>query len=492
MRYDAKYAIAHSFSSFVRKAFYYDHGNKPGNEAYIDLLCHELEQLAKGKTKRLVINLPPRHLKSFLGAVYLAAWVLAHNPSARIMVLTYSEKLAERTTYRIRRILQSPWFKEIFETRVAEDRSRKDDFGTTNGGEVYATSINGGLAGRGADFIIFDDPLDLKDAGNTKQVELINQRFDSLVLSRLNDPRTGRVLIIAHRLNEDDLSAHVRKQGGWRHVVLPLIAPRTKKYDLGYSTWKRKRGELLRRASHTPKQLKTLRQTINPPYELYYQQGVSELKISIKADHFVTSTPPSIKRLPIVLSVDPGQRGGPTNSYSVIQAWYRHGERHCLIEQWREQCDFNGLYDGFRALVRHMRPAVVLIEATANGPALVAYANRNASLQVFEVVPDSRSKAERLLPHVPFIRKGGICLPANATWLDAYRNEFVDFPSCPYDDQIDATVQYLDWAAVHPSPDLPPERVIGVGLHSSGAPFGCGRNIETIEGPGICMARYRR
>src|SRR5690242_11846846 len=148
MRDQTKHAIAKCFASFVRKAFYYDHSQKLGDERYLDLLCHELERLAKGKTKRLVINLPPRHLKSFLGAVYLPAWILAHNPAARIMVLTYSEKLAERTTYRIRRILQSSWFKEVFDTRVAEDRSRTDDFGTTDGGEVYATSINGGLAGR--------------------------------------------------------------------------------------------------------------------------------------------------------------------------------------------------------------------------------------------------------------------------------------------------------------------------------------------------------
>jgi hypothetical protein len=139
------------------------------------------------------------------------------------MVVTYSDQLAEHITYHIRRVLQAPWFTKLFTTRVAGDRSKVDDFATSHGGQVFATSIGGALAGRGADLIIFDDPLDLKDASNERQIAVVNQRFDSLVMSRLNDPRTGRVVIIAHRLNDNDLSAHVIKQGGWRHVALPLV-----------------------------------------------------------------------------------------------------------------------------------------------------------------------------------------------------------------------------------------------------------------------------
>ena len=223
--------IRTDFASFVRKAFSYDHdGQKLGKDRYIDYLCHELDHVAKGNTKRLVINLPPRHLKSFLAAICLPAWILAHKPSARIMVITYSDQLAQHTTYKIRQILQSSWFKQIFKTRIAEDRAKVDDFSTTQGGQVYATSVGGGLAGRGADFIIFDDPLDLKDAGNIKQIELVNERFDSLIMSRLNDPRTGRIVIIAHRLNDNDLSAHVRKQG--RLARCPDAADRGAQEDL--------------------------------------------------------------------------------------------------------------------------------------------------------------------------------------------------------------------------------------------------------------------
>ena len=218
-----------------------------------------------------------------------------------------------------------------------------DDFATKQGGGVFATSVGGALAGRGADLIIFDDPLDLKDAGNIKQVELVNQRFDSLILSRLNDPRTGRIVIIAHRLNDNDLSAHVREQGGWRHVVLPLIATHKKAYDLGYDTWVRRRGELLRPGSYTAKQLTQLvKTTINPDFELFYQQGRGHgARMVIKAEHFALVNPQLLAGSPVILSIDPSQRGGANNSYAVIQAWSPNNGYHVLLEQWREQCNFD-------------------------------------------------------------------------------------------------------------------------------------------------------
>jgi hypothetical protein len=95
----------------VRKAFYDDHnGEKLGKEPYIGHLCYHFELFTKGETKRLVVNLPPRHLKTFLGSICLTAWLLAHNPSARIMVVAFGDKLAEEITFRIRHILRSDWY----------------------------------------------------------------------------------------------------------------------------------------------------------------------------------------------------------------------------------------------------------------------------------------------------------------------------------------------------------------------------------------------
>jgi hypothetical protein len=87
-----------------------------------------------------------------------------------------------------------------------------NDFATVQGGGVYAASVGGALSGRGGDIIIFDDPLNIDDANNLDQIERVNRRFDSLVMSRLDNPKTGKAVIIAHRLHPDDLSGHVRKR----------------------------------------------------------------------------------------------------------------------------------------------------------------------------------------------------------------------------------------------------------------------------------------
>ena len=387
--------IRNDFASFVRKAFNYVHGSqKFESEKYIDYLCFELQQVASGDTKRLVINLPPRHLKTFLSSVCLSAWVLAHNPSARIMVITFSDQLAEEITYHIRHLLRSPWYKQIFNTRIADDRSKVGDFATTQGGGVFATSVNGSLAGRGANLIIFDDPLDLKDAGNTRQIELVNQRFDNLIQSRLNNPKKDRIVVIAHRLNENDLSAHIRKQGGWRHIALPLFAPRKKTYDLGYETWTRKRRDLLRPSAFTVKRVRLLQaNTVNPDFELFLSTGPGGgPSNTIKAKHFGTIDTTTLPRLPVILSIDPGQRAGVNNSYSVIQAWAPFRDDHVLLDQWREQCGYERLRNRYMFFVRRFNPSVVLIEATANGPALIDDASRKSSFRrVIEITPDGRS-----------------------------------------------------------------------------------------------------
>jgi phage terminase large subunit-like protein len=416
--------IHDDFASFVRKAFSYNHDGKTlGDDPYIDYLCVHLVKVANGDTKRLVINLPPRHLKTFLAAICLTAWVLAHDPSARIMVVANNDGLAEYNTYHIRRILQALWFKKIFKTRLAEDRARVGDFATTQGGEVFATSVGGILAGRGADLIIVDDPLDIKDAGNIKQIEVVNQRFDGAIISRLDDPRMGRVVIIAHRLNPNDLSAHVLAQGDWRRVVLPLVATRKKTYDLGYDVWFREKGDLLRPGVHTAKDLRQLQKTlINPDFETYYQQSVgSGAQIKIRPEHFKLVSMRDYRTLPVVLSVDPGQSERSSASYSVIQVWLPvEGNNHLLLHQWREQCGYRDLKSAFWQIVRRFRPALCIIEQTANGAALIEDATRKKWLKVIPIIPDGRSKTARLVAHSGTMQKGRIQLPALAMWLEAY------------------------------------------------------------------------
>jgi hypothetical protein len=192
--------------SFARKALREIDGLTLGREPYLRYLAYELALFAEEDTNRLLINLPPGHLKTSLGSVCLAAWLLAHDASLKIIVVSHAEHLSKAIARKIRSILQSTWFTELFPTRIKKGHAGVTDFGTTSGGGVFITSFQAGFTGRRADVIIVDDPHDIGD--EIEQIEATIETFNTVLLSRLNDRKNGRVLVIAHRVNERDLSSH--------------------------------------------------------------------------------------------------------------------------------------------------------------------------------------------------------------------------------------------------------------------------------------------
>ena len=471
--------IRKDFPSFVRKAFRFLHdGESLGRQPYVDYLCYELQRFNDGETQKLLINLPPRHLKTFLGAICESAWLLAHSPSKKILIVTCSDSLAQDIAFSIRQIMLSTWYQRLFATRLQRDRMRVCDFQTTKGGGVYAASSETNITGHGASVIIYDDPLDIKDAGNINQIERVNKAYDTLIQSRLNNQLTGQLLIIAHRLHECDLSGHVLDAGDWHHAILPLIAPRRQQYDLGFSIWQREAGDILRPDAFSKQVIEKLRvSTINPDFTTFYQQNpIGGAQIRVRRENFQLMSARDYRTVPVVLSVDTGQSSGQAASHNVIQAWMRAAvNEYLLIDQWRDQCGFEDLRAAFWRFVRRFRPAACLIEATANGPPLIDDASRKKWLKVVPIVPDGRSKAARLLACIDVIHGGHIQLPASALWREIYIAEFVEFPRGRHDDQVDATTQYLEFMATEPNLVLPPARAIGG--------FGIGRAPSVVQFP---------
>jgi hypothetical protein len=260
------------FLSFARKALLELEGTKIGKHTYETYLVTELIKFVDGNTPRMIVNLPPRTLKTLLFAVSLSAWKLAREPSAKIMVVTYSDNVAESIARNVREILLAPWYKEVFQTRVAKNHSSVMDFGTTAGGALYAVAFGGSITGRGADLIIVDDPHDITDAGSPRKLERTKEIFDTVVLSRLNNRKTGKVIVIAHRVHKNDLSAHLLRRGKWKHVVLPMIAETDTIYDTDYGPWRRRKDELLRPDVFDEEEIEDARaEAHNPDFDMLYQ-----------------------------------------------------------------------------------------------------------------------------------------------------------------------------------------------------------------------------
>src|SRR5437773_173457 len=182
---------------------------------HIEVIAAKLASVREGKIRRLIINLPPRHLKSLLASIAFPAWCLGHDPSAQILSVSYGQELADKLARDCRSIMMSQWYRRIFPTRLAPHRQAVQEFITTAQGYRLATSNGGVLTGRGADIILIDDPLKPEEALSDAQRQAANDWFDHTLYSRQNDKQHGAIVIIMQRLHEDDLVGHVLAQDGW-------------------------------------------------------------------------------------------------------------------------------------------------------------------------------------------------------------------------------------------------------------------------------------
>src|SRR6202790_3880998 len=460
--------IRSQFNPFVRHAFRMKHGEILGNQPYVDHMCYVISQLIDGKINRLLINLPPQHLKSFVGTICLAAYLLGTNPRLRIIVTAYDDPFAERLCGEIRDMMQTPWYHRAVATRIKEGHSRANDFATREGGGVFAVAATGSITGRTADFIIYDDPHEIGDWNNERKLALVRENFNA-ILSRLQDKANGPVLVIAHRVSENDLSSELLKEKRWKSLRMPLVAVRTEKFELGHTEWVRKKGDVLRPRAYPAAEIERLRRTqVAPPFERFYQQGIgSQAALNVRAEHFQSFAPYQRPIGPVVLSIDPGHGGGPDASRSVIQAWVRHGKHHYLINQFCEKSYVEDHRKAFWWFVKNYRPSVALIEKTADGPALYARVWKKAKFEIKMVVPQG-PKAVRFTNHLGTIRDKNIFLPENAIWREAFVAEVIGFPG-EFDDQVDAMTQYLDFMDTDPVIPLraPSESGIAIALGSN-------------------------
>src|SRR5258708_7073499 len=248
----AEYAalLRQDFGTFAARCF---HDLNPQAELamnwHLEVIAAKLTAVREGKIRRLIINLPPRHLKSLMASIAFRAWCRGHDPSAQILCVSYAQELADKLARDCRSIMTSPWYRQMFPTRLAPHRQAVQEFITTRQGYRLATSTGGVLTGRGADIILIDDPLKPEEALSEAQRQTANDWYDHTLYSRLNDKRHGVIVIIMQRLHEDDLVGHVLGQEPWEVLSFPAIAEAEEAHQIetiwGPRCFARRQGEAL-------------------------------------------------------------------------------------------------------------------------------------------------------------------------------------------------------------------------------------------------------
>ena len=156
---------------------------------HIEVLAAKLQAAQEGKINRLVVCIPPRHLKSLAASIALPAWWLGHDPACAIINVTYGQDLSDKFARDCRAIMMSSWYQKLYPTRLATSRAAIQELVTTKGGFRMATSVSGVLTGRGADVIIVHDPLKPIDAMSDARRNAANEWYDGTLILPANISR---------------------------------------------------------------------------------------------------------------------------------------------------------------------------------------------------------------------------------------------------------------------------------------------------------------
>jgi predicted phage terminase large subunit-like protein len=439
---------------------------------HLDLLCDYLTAARYGECRRLIINVPPRSMKSLLCTVFYPVWRWCTEPQRRFMFVSYSDELSTDHSLFRRNVLNSEMYRGSWGGRVkfSKDQNLKTQYENTRRGVMFSTSITGSATGKGCDELIVDDPMNAKRAFSDQERETTNRTFDATFRSRLNNPATGTIIVIMQRLHDSDLTGHLLAQepGGWEHIKLPAEAEEDERWQSPTSArvYTRAAGELLWPARFSHEVLASLKIALGSwSYAGQYQQNPAPLEGGIVQRKWIQY----YRELPVAnggnstqITVGSGfgtrtERGQWIQSwdcsfkdtreadYVVGQVWLRINRSYYLVDQVRERMDFIRTKQAIQQMTaKYPQATAKLIEDKANGPAVIA-ALRSEIDGIIPITPTD-SKMGRLNGVSPLFEAGNVFLPdpaGGARWAGDFVEELTRFPNASHDDQVDACTQAL-------------------------------------------------
>lgn len=418
---------------------------------HIKAMCHALDTTRVGTNKRLVINMPPRHLKSITVSVAFTAFLLGHRPETKIMVASYGRDLSQKHAEDCRRVMESPWYQALFpQARLTRRRTTKSQLTTTQGGGLRAVSIGSAVTGHGADYIIIDDLIKPADVLPEAEMETALNFISATLLSRFDKPSEGRVIMVAQRLHEHDPATFLLDKGTYAHLNLPAIAEEEETVPIGAGhVHVHQIGEALCPEHMNIDALEQLRKEIgNVTFSCQYQQNPTADGASVlRWDWFgvYEEVLPRHRYQRVVQSWDTGESADPKADCSVCTTWgYLDGNWH-LLDVYRARLDYPDLREKALSMQKDWDAETVVIEKASTGWPLLQDC-RLVDRSVFLRYTPSESKEIRFGSACTVVKDKRVFLPGHAPWLSEFKRELLSFPRGRHDDQVDSFSQFLNWS----------------------------------------------
>lgn len=440
---------------------------------HIDAICEHLEALRTRQIRNLIINIPPRHMKSILCAVMWPTWMWTHTPEFKFLSLSYGAHLSIRDALKSRRLLQSMWYQERWGDafRLTGDQNAKVRYENDHMGYRIASSVGGLGTGEGGDAIILDDPHNLDEVHSDVIREGVLDWWDQVMSTRLNDPKTGVRLVIMQRGHENDLAGHVIKNRAWDSLILPAEYEGSKKVTvIGWSDPRKVKGELLWPERFGTKELEEIKASLAEyGTASQLQQRPAPIAGGIFRKKWFLLWPNDVK-LPVfdyvIQSYDTAYTEKTSSDESACTVWglFKHPKKrhNCamLIDAWNERLEYPALRKRVRddIYARYggdtenigapgRRADVILVEDKGSGITLLQDL-RMLGVPAYSYNPAKADKVVRAHAVAPMLFGGRVYLLESGkhkgsymSWAEAFMHEMLMFPNGSQDNYVDTFTQ---------------------------------------------------
>ena len=415
---------------------------------HLDLICEHLEAVKLKQIKRLIINIPPRNLKSIQCTIAFPAWCWTDDPSLRFLSSSYSQSLSTKHSVDRRMLINSKWYQTGWGQKfyLTDDQDTKTEFSNDKRGHMIATSMHGTATGKGGDILIVDDPHDTTIAESDVQRTATIQAFDHKFTTRLDNKKDGAIIIVMQRLHPKDLTGHLMAQGGWTQLKLPAEAEEYVKHVFPVSGKyvERDKGEILHPEREGEPELTQMKRALGSQgYAGQYQQRPSAAEGAIIKRAWIKFYTELPARLDLIIqSWDCAFKDSKDSDFVAGQVWGKYGADKYLIDRVKDKMDLPATMNAIRTMTaKHPKTYRKLVEDKANGPAVMQLLTREIP-GLIPVEPNG-SKEARVHSIAPDWEAGNIWLPhpSIAPWIHDYIEEIVTFPKSVNDDEIDSTSQ---------------------------------------------------
>lgn len=446
---------------------------------HIGCIAEHLKAVWDGEIQNLIINMPPRSLKTITTSISFPAWAMGINPSIRFMLTSFKSSLAEKMTRKTRHLMKSDWYKTVFsETEISRELDRQYYFETTKRGQYFSSSMSS-VTGEGCDIQICDDPINPDEALSDVVRHSVIETIRGTLFSRFNDPRKGRFILNMQRLHDDDPTGNLLQDDGWYHLKLPAEAiDKSHSITFGSKTWTIEQGDMLFPERFTREVLDGFRQRLGD-YNYagqFLQEPVPIGGGEIKPHWMQYYNKPNVSGMSIYILVDPSGGEAMNKKKEKISDWSAFvvvglgGDNNFyVLDIIRDRLNPTERVDTLFMLHRKwnektgMPPKVGYERYGMQGD--IHYIKEKQDKETYhfmlEELGGQMKKEDRIRRLIPDMQHNRWYFPASFVYIDNEGRRFdlikelkdveiKTFPRAKYDDMLDAMARIYDMELIFP------------------------------------------